>query len=1174
MQCRSCGHENREGRKFCARCGSALAVVCDRCGAENQPDDLFCGECGAPLQSAAPPAAEGATEPQEGVSERRLVSVLFADLVGFTPLSERRDAEEVRDLLSRYFETCRRIVDRYGGTVEKFIGDAVMAVWGSPVAREDDAERAVRAAIELVAAVPGLGGAEDGLRARAGVLTGEAAVTPGAEAEGMVVGDLVNTASRLQSVADPGTVVVGDSTRRATEASVAYEDFGVRELKGKSEPIQTWRAVAVTAGRKGFLKAAGLEAPFVGRDREFRLLKDLFHATSEEGRPHLVSVIGVAGIGKSRLSWEFEKYIDGLVETVLWHRGRCLSYGDGVTYWALGEMVKRRAGIAEEEEPASAASKLRATIERYVPDPEERRFVEPRLAHLLGLEEHSSSDRIDLFSGWRLFFERMSRQNPIVMVFEDLQWADAAMLDFISYLLDWSKDHPVFVVALARPEFLERRPGWGSGTRAHTSVFLEPLSDDAMDDLLRGLVPGLPEDLRKQIRERAEGVPLYAVETVRMLIDKGLLVRSGEQYRPSGPITSLDVPETLHALIAARLDGLPSAHRHLLQTASVLGKTFTPAGLEAISGAAQEEVGDALAALTRKEFLVVQADPRSPEHGQYGFVQAMMKTVAYETLSRKDRKVLHLAAAQYLQDSWGGDEDEIVEVVASHYLDAYNAAPEAQDAAAIRGKAKDQLVRAGQRASALAATEEAQRYFDRATELTDDEAERAGLQERAGQTAWIMGHQQEAVDRYESAIAAFTRAGEGHHAARVSARIAEIVWADGRIEEATKRLEEAFAVLETEEPDEDVAAVAAQIGRLKFFQGDLEDALKKCDFALRIAEARFLPEVISMALNTKSLAMEAWTRPEEALGLRKHALELALEHDLTAAALRAYFNLSYSYTLRGELAKSADHDARGLALARRLGNRNFEWSFLGHQAYASFFRGEWDEVVRLSTEIPRPDDVAAAKFAWSAMAIPLSYVWSYRGETAKAWEAIRFFEGAEKDSDLQLRSAYCSSLGLLRLVEGRADDALTLGRIAFDAFRETKASDLYCCVGLAVHLDAALELGREADAESALAAADQVPEVERRGFITAHLARARGRRAAAAGDPSATEQFLTATAEFERLAVPFWKALTQLEHAEWLHEQGRPDEAEILASEAAAVFERVRTPAFLERARRLEAVSA
>jgi class 3 adenylate cyclase/ribosomal protein L40E len=314
--CSNCGAENPATQKFCGECGTALAVTCSSCGATNPPGQRFCGECGSALAAdvpAATPAAVGAAQTAP-VAERRLVSVLFADLVGFTTLSEARDAEEVRELLSRYFESCKRLISLYGGTVEKFIGDAVMAVWGTPTAQEDDAERAVRAALDLVAMVSALGqesGAE--LRARAGILTGLAAVTLGAEGEGMVAGDLVNSASRIQSAAEPGNVFVGERTRRASEAAIAYENAGNHELKGKAEPVPLFRALRVTAGRAGALKSEGLEPPFVGRERELRLVKELFHASAEEKKAHLVSVGGIAGIGKSRLSWEFEKYVDGLI---------------------------------------------------------------------------------------------------------------------------------------------------------------------------------------------------------------------------------------------------------------------------------------------------------------------------------------------------------------------------------------------------------------------------------------------------------------------------------------------------------------------------------------------------------------------------------------------------------------------------------------------------------------------------------------------------------------------------------------------------------------------------------------------------------------------------------------------------------------------------------------------
>ncbi len=519
-------------------------------------------------------------------AERRHVTVLFADLVGFTPLSDQRDAEDVRELLSGYFTTARTIIGRYGGAVEKFIGDAVMAVWGVESVQENDAERAVRAALELVDAVAVFGDSAGapGLRARAGVLTGEAAVSFDHNGEGSVAGDLVNTASRVQSVAEPGTVFVGAATRQASEAAIVYADAGPHTLKGKPEPVHLWRAERVVAATGGALRPTGLEPPFVGRDRELRLLKELLHGTGEEKTARLMSITGVAGVGKSRLAWEFFKYVDGLTETIWWHRGRCLAYGEGVAYWALNEMVRMRAGIIENEPPEVARAKLRSTVEEFVPDAEERQWVEPRLAHLVGLEEGVASDPRDLYAAWRFFFERLAAQHLTVLVFEDLQWADSGLLDFIEYLLEWSRSSPILVITLARPEMSERRPGWGTGKRGLSSLYLDPLSPESMQQLLEGIVPGLPEDLSIRIRDRAAGIPLYAVETVRMLLDRGLVVEEGGRFRTRGSLDALEVPESLHALIAARLDSLDPTDRRLLQDASVLGKSFTAHSITAISG--------------------------------------------------------------------------------------------------------------------------------------------------------------------------------------------------------------------------------------------------------------------------------------------------------------------------------------------------------------------------------------------------------------------------------------------------------------------------------------------------------------------------------------------------------------------------------------------------------------
>ena len=418
--------------------------------------------------------------------------MLFVDLVGYTALSETRDAEDVRELLGRYFDEAKTIVGRYGGTIEKFIGDAVMAVWGTPIAREDDAERAVRAGLELVDAVVAFGG-EIGapeLRARAGIVTGRVATSANPD-EALVVGDRVNTASRVQAAADPGMVFVDEVTRQVTLASIAYEDAGERSVKGKSEPLRLYHALRAVAGVAGNQRAAALEAPFVGRDAELRLVKDLYHAAVDLGVARLDGVTGPAGVGKSRLGWEFSKYTDGIADTVLWHSGRSLSYGEGVAYWALAEIVRQRLGIAEDASEAEAATKLAAGVERWILDAGERRRVTTALGALIGTADPGLA-REELFSGWRLFFERLSDENPVVLLFEDMQWADDGLLDFIEQLLEWSADRPIFVIAFARSELAERRPGWPVEVRGATTVRLAPLGDDSISALLEGLVTDLP----------------------------------------------------------------------------------------------------------------------------------------------------------------------------------------------------------------------------------------------------------------------------------------------------------------------------------------------------------------------------------------------------------------------------------------------------------------------------------------------------------------------------------------------------------------------------------------------------------------------------------------------------------------------------------------------------------
>ncbi len=1179
MICTNCGAENPATNRFCGECGSPLARTCPSCGAPQPPATKFCGECGNPLAATAVPASAFASAPaqearDEPAAERRLVSVLFADLVDFTTLSESRDSEEVRELLSRYFDMSRRIIGRYGGTIEKFIGDAVMAVWGTPVATEDDAERAVRTALELTAAVATLGeeaGALD-LRARAGVLTGEAAVTIGAEGQGMVAGDLVNTASRIQSAAPPGGVFVGEATRRATEATIAYEDAGSFEMKGKSGLVPLWRAMRIVAGARGTLKSHGLESPFVGRDRELRMVKDLFHASTEEKTAHLVSVIGVAGIGKSRLVWEFYKYFDGLADDVFWHRGRCLSYGEGVTYWALADMVKMRARIAEEEEPASALAKLRETIEENVPDPEERRWIEPRLAHLLGLEERTAADKEDLFAAWRLFFERLAEQLPVVMAFEDMQWADSSLLDFIEYLVEWSRSFPIFIMTLARPELTERRATWGAGKRNFTSLYLEPLPGEAMRALLSGLVPGLPIEIEERILERAAGVPLYAVETVRMLLDRGLLAQEGSFYRPTGPIETLEVPETLHALIAARLDGLSPEERRAVQDASVLGKTFFKAGLAAVSGVSEEELEPVLASLLRKEVVSLQADPRSPERGQYGFLQDLLRTVAYDTLSKKDRKPRHLAAASFIEGTWTGEEHEIVEVLASHYLSAFEAAPDADDALEIKGSAREALVKAGERAASLAASDEALRYFKQAIELTDEPLAAAELHERAGRMAWSAGRATEAHAHCEWAIETFGSIGLTHPAARVSAVLAEVIWQEGHIEEAVERMEEAFAVLSQEEQDEDLAMLAAQLGRLLYFMGRTEESLVRIELALEIAEALRLPEVLSQALNTKGLILVTRGRFEEGALLLRHALQVALEHDLSAAALRAYGNLAAFASQQDRLNEVIELSAPALELARKVGDRLQEGSILAGPIPDLVLLGRWDEAVAIGEEVGSGEDLAETVLIGLISLAPMH---AFRGELDEARRVLALLPEAGSSQDVQTRTTYRVSEAPVLRAEGRFAEALAAAEEAYGVRGEFGIRAPQVKEGLAEALEAAFALGNMAKVEALLGEIEAMRPGELTPYVQAQGARFGARLAAARGEQGQVEPGFSAAAErFRELSMPYLRAVTLAEQGEWLVGQAREHDAKPPLDEAAEIFARLKATPWLERLGRTEQAAA
>jgi len=1139
-------------QRYCGQCGAARhydaaqIVVCDSCGNDNASSGRFCSSCGTSLSELATESAgaEPAT-PKVQVAERRLMTVLFADLVGFTTLSEQLDAEDVRELLLLYFDRCRTMIERYGGTVQKFIGDAVMAVWGSPVAREDDAERAVRAALDLTRSVTALG-EEQGhpdLRVRAGVLTGSAVVDSGKEGEGMILGDTVNTASRLQSIAAPGTVLVEDVARRMSEAAIAYEDAGTHQVKGRKQPVKAWTALRVVAGAGGARREVGLEAPLVGRDAELQTIIEAADKSAREGRAGHVTVLGDAGTGKSRLLWEHFKYVDGIEDERWWHQGRCLSYGEGIAYSALAEMIRARAGIAEEEQPDSAREKLEAIVEQFVRDERERRLVGPRLAQLLGLVERTATDPTDLFSGWRLFFERMAATGPVILAFEDLQWATSGLLDFIDYLLEWSADFPIFILALARPELEERRPAWGTVAR------LRPLDGGDMQALLDGLVPGLPEDLTTRILERAEGMPLYGVEIVRMLLDRGLLTLEGSRYVPHD-LADLKVPETLHALAAARLDNLEPPERLLVQNAAVIGMSFPPEAVAAVSQKPEPTVRETLDAVLVKQVLGRVDDHRLAEYGQYRFLQALLHTVALGTLSRRDRKALHLAAAEYIRATFA--VTEMAEILASHYLTAVAEVPDAADVDEIRASACETLAVAGRHSASLAVPEVARRYLEQAAELAEDEDDRARLLAEAGTAAARAADREGARGLLSEAITMLAARGRTEEAARTQALMADVLIADERMEEAAALMDSARASI----TDESVLAeLAARRARAAILMGDYPRALQEAETALTIADPRGLVAVVADASLTKAAVFGYQRQLTEAAAACSLGLQLGLDAELNEQALRGYNNLAAFRIGAGYPQEALELVESGLALARERGDRGWERDLLAQRITLKVHRGEWDDALAEGDALREGAEDTAERVGWGARPLILAA----RGDAAglEAWldRPLPVAEWHEQALD----DAVARAAGLIAV--GQVQEAARLAGPAWAEMQTPSGAggELYYFgdiidILLAAGDEAALEDGIDAVAEGSMPVLDG-GLLWARGLLHA-------RRGEVAQAQSAFEEAVT---KLRTVGQPFALARAQLDLGGSLVEAGRVRDAERALNEARSLFAELHATPWLER---------
>ncbi len=1100
-----------------------------------------------------------------------MCSVLFCDVVGFTPLSESRDPEAVRELLSRYFETARTVIGRYGGVLEKFIGDAVMAVWGTPVAAEGDAERAVRAGLDLVAAVAQLG-AEVGvtaLAARTGVVTGEVAVTLGAMGEGMVAGDAVNTAARVQAAADPGQVLVDRSTQRLAEGAIGFADAGTHRLKGKTEQEPLWRATWVLSGGVGGVQRVdGLEAPLTGRDAELRTIRELFHAAAERQVPRMVLVSGPAGVGKSRMGWEFRKYIDGLAEVAWWHRGRCPSYGDGVAYWALAEMVRQRLGIAEEDPANTAAEKLAAGLDQYVPDPGERTYVGARLGRLLGVasprEGAVAVSREELFAGWRLFFERLAAVHPVVLLVEDGQHADTGLLDFLDYLIDWTRGLPVYVLVFARPELGQARPGFGTG-RNRTALTLDPLDAASMDALVEALVPGMPPAARAAVTGQAQGIPLFAVETVRSLIDRDIVQPIEGVYRLVGDIGELAVPDSLHALLAARLDSLDPAVRRLVADAAVLGTTFPAEALIAVSGQDETLLRAALAELVRREVLTVSADPLSPERGSYQFAQNMLRQVAYDTLSRRDRKERHLAVAAHLRTAFPGDGEEVTDVIARHYLDALNAVPEDPDAAEIRQQAIRALVRAAERADRTGAPALAAVSYDKAAELavpdtTDPHQSPGMLWERAAQAAVTSADWAAAVELAGRARDYHLQRDQARAAARARVTAGEALRLRGRHAEARDQLATAVEILRAD-PDTDTVRALDALAALEVFVGS-SDADRLSTEALTLGQALDVGAgQLDGLFVTRGICLYFTGRRAEAVSYFREAARLAEEAGDTMLLGRALLNLSEALSVTSPAA-AAEAARAAAGHLRRVGARVFLASAITNLVQALLLLGDWDAAEHELTQAINSDGLADIDY------LPCYRAWlaALRGDSAAAQTmlaGLRDLRASEDSQDMANISVVEAFTALachqpqqvLRDARATLTDADTVG-ISYE----------YQRWAWPLAARAAFDLDDTGVTRELLTLLGSYQPGQLAPMLQAERDLVRARLAARDNDQAAAAPFAAAISGLREHSTPYHLAHGLLDHAGYLTRLGDTADAEVAISEACDIAQRLRCQPLLDRA--------
>jgi class 3 adenylate cyclase len=832
--------------------------------------------------------------------ERKVVTILFTDLVGSTAMAEGRDPEDVRAILTPYYTRLREQIEQRGGTVEKFIGDAVMAVFGAPVAHEDDPIRAVLAALAIRDSIG------DDLQIRTAVNTGEALVALDADVtagEAFVSGDVVNTTARLQSAAPVNGILVGEATWRATRHVVDYLDSQPIDAKGKSQPVASWEVVCATS-RLGTDVEHSRGIELVGRERELFLLDDALARCRSEETAQLVTLVGVPGIGKSRIVAELMAKLDNAPELYSWRQGRSLPWGETRSVWALGEIVKAQAGVLETDDVNIVHGKLDAMLAELFAEADERRWVADNIHALAGVSgraDEASDRRMEAFAAWRRMFEAMAEQRPLVLVFEDLHWADDTLLDFVDHLAEWVSGVPLLIVATARPELLDRRPDWGGGKRNVTTLSVAPLTETETAKLLANLLdqPMLDAETQQAVLRRAEGNPLYASEYARMLADF-----EGDE---------LPLPETVQGLIAARIDALPAAEKALLQDAAVLGKVFWP-------GALDDATEEHIHALERREF--IRRDRRSAVAGetQYAFLHLLVRDVAYGQIPRARRMERHRAAAEWIESLSPDRSEDRAEMLAHHYREALKLAnASGADPEPFREPALRALTEASERAAGLSSWGAAAELAAEALALTtEDDPRRPTLQLRSARARGF-GRAEFDIPLAETARDAFLARGRVSDAAEAETFLGYASWWTGDGEGARAHAAASLGLARDLPTSVAKAAAYARAGRLEGIGGDPVRGVALANETLAMADELDSDELRADALNTRGISKEKLDDPTAIDDLRR-SVEFADASNAVQQMATARNNLASVLASYGRIRDSATVCREAVDVALRFGS--------------------------------------------------------------------------------------------------------------------------------------------------------------------------------------------------------------------------------------------------------------